>query len=97
MYITTMQTQPTTPAILSAAKTCASKGYAGEAWISDVAAELGMSVAALAPALFSGMQAGEIRLNRADLTGAMPADKLRASEVQHPMLRSASYHRVVVG
>ena len=70
------------------------RGYAGWAYLSDIAAELGMPTSDLHLELHSLMAKQEVELVRADLTAALDKAKIRASEWQHPMLRSAVYHGV---
>lgn len=65
------------------------------AFISDVAAQMGTTVPALAAVLNRYNREGSIRLQRADLVGAMDAAKVQASEIQHPMLASACFHFVL--
>lgn len=65
-----------------------------KAFISRVAAELGLPVSRLAPLLVLWQAAGLISLCRADLVGAMDAATVEASEVCN---LNASFHFIVVG
>lgn len=88
--------EPTDAEVVAAARKMASKGYAGVAYIVDVAAELKTTVAALAPTLLRLNQQQRINLRRADLVGAMDSRKVQTSEIQHPMLRTATFHFVAL-
>jgi hypothetical protein len=89
---------PTATQVLAAATrlVARSQGYGRQAYISDVAAELGLTVAALAPTLNTLHREGSIVLARADLVAAMDGAKVKASEITHPMLRTATFHFVCV-
>lgn len=67
-----------------------------KAYISDVAAELGTTVSRLAPLLVSWNNLGWVHLVRADLVMAMPADKVRESEIVigRADVRGSSFHFV---
>lgn len=86
----------TAATIASAARAVIEKGYAGGAYISDVAEHLHTTPAKLAPALFAAMRTGALELRRADLVAALDRAKVEASELKHPALASAVYHFVVV-
>lgn len=58
------------------------EGWGQKAFISDVAAELGMPVARLAPLLVNWNNLGWVQLSRADMVGVMPSEKVRASELE---------------
>jgi hypothetical protein len=73
----------------------AGQGYgARKAWISSVAAELGLRVDRLASLLVLWQAAGLVSLCRADLVGAMDPALVQASEVCN---LNASFHFIVVG
>lgn len=69
-------------------------GYADAAYISDVAERLGLPLEQLHTAVHGLMTSGDVEFRRADLRDHDRA-KVRASEWQHPKLRTSVVHLVV--
>lgn len=97
------KTAITPDAVNAAAAAVLDQGYGDCAYICDVAAHMGLTVAELGPALVTMNRAGSVKIHRADLVRAMPAAKLQGSlvELWLPGGRSeyptAIFHLVQVG